>query len=125
MFFLDEYGRPHDANVMGLIGQHPIIPPLPVEYKDSRSWKWAGFLHDLIKANPLCIGCGREAETGHHDKTFHEYPELELVASNIDLVCLPCHFVLCHAGNWRLIVDNARKRLARNLLDMKKVRTLK
>jgi hypothetical protein len=119
---LDPFGRPYEAGLM--TAPHPVVPPFPTEWALHRSGEWPKFLHNFLKAHPNCMGCNRKAETGHHDKPFHEHPELELDPLNIDPVCVPCHFVLCHAGDWRLIVDDARKRLKRNLLDMKDTRRL-
>lgn len=116
---LDEWGRPYEVGVCMAPGH--IVPPMPPSARP-RSGKWPAFLHGLLKGSPPCIGCGRPAETGHHIKPFHEHPELELVEDNIALVDVPCHFVLAHAGDWRLTVENCLERLARNLKDMPRIR---
>jgi hypothetical protein len=106
-FTLDEYGRLviQDGQLAGLqavpVGG-PVIPPLPDLHP--RSSKWPAFLHGLLKRYPNCTGCGRKAVTGHHIIPFHVDPGLELEEMNVALVCLPCHFVLCHAGEWKLTV---------------------
>lgn len=93
----------------GVFGAGPVIPPLPDVR--TRSPKWPAFLKAFLGKNPQCRGCGRKAVTGHHDVPFHVRPELELDEANILPVCLPCHFVLCHSGDWRLWVKTAREDL--------------
>lgn len=119
VILLDAYGRPYQDGVMA--APHPVVPPMPEDVQRRRSSKWPKFLHDFLKSHPLCIGCGRKAETGHHVKPFHLFPEDELDPNNIVAVDVPCHFVLCHAEDWRLTVENVRDRLYRNLTDMAKV----
>lgn len=115
---IDEYGIPLVQGGFFQSISPPIIPPMPIG-GTPRSSKWAKFLLNLLNKNPKCWGCNKKSQTGHHDKPFHEFPELELEESNIDIVCVPCHFVLCHAGNWKLYVPDARKRLAWNLKNLK------
>lgn len=79
-----------------------IIPAMPEDYMRGRNSQWPTFLRNFLNKHPLCWGCGRKATTGHHIVPYHEDPLLELVESNIAPVDLPCHFVLCHLGNWRL-----------------------
>lgn len=119
MLVLDAWGRPFEYGITEAHG--PVVPPMPASAQP-RSSKWPAFLHSLLTGGAKCIGCGRRAETGHHIKPFHEHPELELVESNIALVDVPCHFVLCHAGDWRLTVASCLERLARNLADMQVIR---
>lgn len=108
---IDEYGRPFQPGVVHLLISlsGPIIPPL---LDPRRSSKWPKFLHEFLRTNPHCAGCGRKAETGHHNKPFHLFSELELVESNIVPICIPCHFVICHGGNWRLYVGDVWEALA-------------
>ena len=95
---LDGYGRVIERGVVYAPG--PVVPPMPAA--TGRSSLWPAFLKAFLKTYPLCEGCGRKAETGHHIKPFHVAPALELEVSNIAAVCVPCHFVIAHLGDWRL-----------------------
>jgi hypothetical protein len=125
VILLDPFGRPHGK------GAEPAAAPIitaPPQGHFPRSPGWAALLHDLLlenrKAGRGCWGCGpdRDAATGHHDKPFHLFPQLEMESSNVLLVCLLCHLALCHAGDWRLWVKAARVRLAANRRGMVKIR---
>lgn len=121
---LDAWGRLVIPGETGMAAG-PVIPPLPDDHNDRRSGKWPAFLRELLREFPTCWGCGRKAATGHHELPFHLYPAYELDPDNVLIVCLPCHFVLCHAGDWRLYVDKARSRLSSNLRAMKAIRAAK
>jgi len=117
---LDDYGRvvvvgDTPPMLVGAPPPGPIVPVLPAGHMP-RASGWPPLLHRLLAAAPDCVGCGRRAVTGHHVVPFHENPTLELDPANIALVCLPCHFVLCHGGDWRLTIppDETRRRLADN-----------
>lgn len=117
---MDEYGRPvktgpDQAIVECVEGRSgPVIPPMPEGV--ARASGWPKVCRDYLSANQLCRGCGRKAETVHHLDPVHEKPELELDPDNFVSVDVPCHFVLCHAGDWRLTVPKAvcLERLAAN-----------
>lgn len=118
---LDEYGRvaewgvgPGDRLVLAAPLSGPIVPPLP-EGHHPRSGKWPAFLRDFLKAHRQCEGCGRAAATGHHRRPFHLFPDLELDPSNIAAVCVGCHWVICHCGDWKLYVPTVRADLAAHL----------
>lgn len=113
---LDPWGVPVLGSSRALADRGPIIPPLPQDHDDQRSPKWPAFLKKLLLKTPLCLGCGRKAQTGHHEVPFHIDKTLELVESNVLVVCLPCHFVLCHGGDWRLWVKHSQVRLNVNRL---------
>lgn len=100
-YSIDEYGQlivEGDSVVEILRISEPIIPPLPpiVRHKD-----WPKVLAGVLHDTPQCQGCGRKARTGHHEVPVGVDPSLELVISNIIPVCLPCHFVICHLGDWQ------------------------
>jgi len=73
----------------------------------SRSPQWnslrAKFLHGRSCA--LC-GSSKKLEV-HHILPFHLHPDLELVESNLIVLCeagpgkLNCHFALGHLGSWQ------------------------
>jgi hypothetical protein len=111
--FVDGWGILREG--FGAPPSGPVIPQQPVECRAKRSAHWPAFLKQFLAAHPDCFGCGRKAVTGHHDVPFHVEPARELDESNILAVCLPCHFVLCHAGDWKLWVKTAREDLAAHL----------
>lgn len=113
---VDDYGRliyMVSPDILAAPPAGPIVPPMPDIH--ARSSRWPAFLHELLIKHPACMGCGRKAATGHHEIPFHVDPTKELVESNILTVCVPCHFVICHAGDWRLWVKSARLDLQRHL----------
>ena len=84
-----------------------------------RSGKWPAFLKAFLAEHPTCEGCGRKAATGHHVKPFSRFPMMELSESNIAAVCVSCHFVIGHAGEWSLWVRTVREDLANHLVRVK------
>ncbi len=106
---LDEYGRPAADHPLMTGRPGPVVPPPPPR---PRSGKWPAFLRAFLGANPRCLGCGRPAETGHHVAPFAGDPGRELDPANIVAVCVPCHFVVAHAGDWHTYVPAARAALA-------------
>ncbi len=111
---VDEYGR------VELFLGHPPGPVIPVPPRPARSGKWAGFLKKFLADNPECLGCGRKAETGHHVVPFGADEALELDPTNIAPVCVPCHFVVCHDGNWHTYAPNVLADLADHKARLKK-----
>ena len=110
---IDPFGRVVAAGSESHTGGHPLIPPPPVI--TGRSPRWPAFVHQLLRERPLCEGCGRRSETGHHVIPFHVRPDLELDPGNVVPVCPPCPFVVCHGGNWQLYIPTARADLAAHL----------
>lgn len=98
---LDEYGRPTAGGSSVLAHAGPVVPPMPAV---ARSGKWPALLRETLAAHPTCPGCRRPAETAHHVVPFGADPARELDAANLVAVCVPCHFVLCHGGDWRTYV---------------------
>jgi len=45
----------------------------------------------LDKRGRVCQRCGAEGKIIHHIKPVSKYPELELVESNVLVLCLNCH----------------------------------
>lgn len=122
--FVDVWGEPYHTGDAGATAEAgsalaappphltgaPVIP-LPEPDPRERAAGWPPFLLAFLIDFPHCRGCGRRARTGHHVKPFGMFPELELVRGNVAPVCVPCHFVICHAGNWRTYVVNCLVRL--------------
>lgn len=72
-------------------------------FEGARSGSWPRVRREHLATNPGCIACGRSKEVEvHHEKPFHEHPELELEPSNLVTLCAdPCHFVFGHLLNWK------------------------
>lgn len=85
-----------------------VIPALPDAIEANRSPHWPEMVRGFLAEYPRCAGCERKADTAHHVKPFHLFPDLELVEGNLVAVCLPCHFVLCHLGDWRTYLETCR-----------------
>ena len=75
-----------------------------------RSPKWSSLRDHTLKAAPLCAACGDKQHLQvHHKKPFSDYPELELVGSNLIVLCMgvnECHLRLGHGGNYRFYNPN-------------------
>lgn len=108
---LDGYGRPVGLMAAGPVGgaSGPVIPPPPAA---RRHPDWPKVLRAFLKANPTCAGCGRRAETGHHVVPVGVDAGKELDPANLAAVCVPCHFVVCHGGNWNSFVPDPATALA-------------
>jgi len=69
-----------------------------------RSSGWRKVRNDFVKANPTCAVCGTKKDLEvHHIKDFSNYPELELINTNLLTLCHNEHFLFGHYKNWRLI----------------------
>jgi hypothetical protein len=92
-----------------------------------RSSQWTKVRDEYIKANPDCECCTRKAETVHHKRPYHLFPDLELDKSNLMSVCDHCHLVLLHAGDFRLWMDMPDLEAARhrNIVKLAKKRSVK
>ena len=79
-----------------------------------RSGKWVTvrkkFLAKNKKAGRGCEACGNTVGLQvHHVRPYHLHPELELVESNLRVLCssvtgLECHELLAHGGNFKAYV---------------------
>jgi 5-methylcytosine-specific restriction protein A len=67
-----------------------------------RSPKWRKLEGEFSKIHKDCKFCGSKKKLQvHHMKPFHLYPELELEVSNLIMLCLRCHLLFGHLGNFR------------------------
>ena len=71
-----------------------------------RSPKWHACRKRHLAQQPECQWCGHTVKCEiHHVKSFHEYPKLELVETNLITLCeapaLQCHLRHGHQGNWK------------------------
>ena len=80
-----------------------------------RSPKWQAFCNHVIDKHPVCIVCGnknRKKLVGHHRIPYHLRPDLELVESNVAVICedgpgnLNCHLVIGHRGSFQDYNEN-------------------
>lgn len=80
-----------------------------------RSPKWGTARGAQIKRQPSCEGCGKlprrteSANDVHHEKPFHEHPELELDLANLMTLCRRCHLLLGHLDDWQSHNPNVRR----------------
>lgn len=118
---LDAWGRPPlrtpppaPITLTLVPGLGPVVPVMP-SYGVPRAPGWAALAARLVRANPQCAGCGRRSEVPHHVKPFHLFPALELLETNLVVVCVPCHFVVCHLGDWVQWDPTCRTRLKDHL----------
>lgn len=66
-----------------------------------RSGKWDAFRAEVLRERPYCELCGAtENLTPHHIKLFADHPELELVKSNVIVLCDPPD-VRHHGCHWK------------------------
>lgn len=115
----DPWGRLTVPGSMLMGAAGPAVPPMPAA---RRSPKWPAVLAAFLKANPLCLGCGRRADTAHHETPVGVDASRELDPANLIPVCVPCHFVAAHCGSWNTYDPNPRATLAAHL---KRVRAAK
>ncbi len=67
-----------------------------------RSPLWEAFSLDRIREHPYCSICKcNKLLASHHKKPYHIWPELELVKSNIVVLCSQHHLHDGHLGNWK------------------------
>src|SRR5688572_27342243 len=66
-----------------------------------RNSKWDRFRDKLVQAHPYCSVCNtKENLQAHHKKPYHLFRELELVESNIVILCIRCHLLFGHLLDW-------------------------
>jgi len=75
-----------------------------------RSSGWNKVRKQKLKEHPYCACCGRKYTIlnkhrlqVHHIHDFSTYPELELVMSNLIVLCGRCHLLIGHLGWWKSI----------------------
>ena len=73
-----------------------------------RSYKWGSLRKRILKDQPYCSLCGSRSKLEvHHIVPFHEDHSLELVESNLIVLCenkkygINCHLLVGHLGNYR------------------------
>ena len=72
-----------------------------------RSWKWPALYRKTLKATRCCAACGGTTKLRvHHIRPFHLFPMLELVPSNLIVLCeakgKQCHLRVGHGRDWDL-----------------------
>lgn len=70
-----------------------------------RSVHWHYIRDQFIEDNPYCEACGSSEKLQvHHIIPFSNRPDLELVDSNLIVLCMSineCHFLLGHGGSFK------------------------
>lgn len=73
-----------------------------------RSSKWYKVRREMLDEYPECGVCNSKTKrVVHHKIPFHIAPDLELVKSNLEVLCeskrygINCHLLIGHLGNWR------------------------
>lgn len=90
-------------SIIDIIGDR-IVGKTPLNKR--RSSKWGKVRKAYLKEHPVCECCGGTKKLRvHHIHPFHLYPELELVQSNLIVLCeggkhLNCHFLSGHLLHW-------------------------
>ena len=80
----------------------------------ARSGKWASFRKEFLRKNPLCAVCNKKGtllspNEAHHIKLFNKFPELELVESNVIVLCREHHFWFGHLGDFKSFNSKIRE----------------
>lgn len=93
-----------------------------------RSGKWAALRKKVIVAHPYCAYCGgTEKLQSHHIRPFHLHPELELVESNVIVLCetegTDHHLRIGHAGNFKDENPNVVEDCQKHEAEMRKAGT--
>ena len=74
---------------------------------EGRSTKWPALRRSILKECCECAACGRkERLEAHHIIPFHINKALELVRSNIIVLCFRCHFMIGHFDDWKMYNPN-------------------
>lgn len=78
-----------------------------------RSTHWSEVRDHIIECNPYCEACGEEKKLQvHHIIPFSNRPDLELVDSNLIVLCMginECHLLLGHGGSFKTYNPNVKK----------------
>ncbi len=68
----------------------------------TRSSGWSKLRKRIVSSRGKCAVCGKtKGLEGHHIKPFRLFPELELVVSNIVVLCRRHHFSIGHLEYWK------------------------
>jgi len=76
--------------------------------RKKRSSKWGKVRKAFLKKHPTCACCGtKKGIEVHHIEDFSNYPEKELLESNLISLCgKRCHILFGHLKNWKSINPN-------------------
>jgi len=82
--------------------------------KSRRSSRWDETRDKFIETNPVCAACGSTDRLQvHHILPFRVRPDLELVESNLIVLCMgenECHLMIGHGGSFRSYNPNVEER---------------
>ena len=78
-----------------------------------RSSQWPQVRKEVLQEHPNCEVCGTNKSLAvHHCTPFNTRPELELLKSNLLVLCesagMQCHITFGHLGNYKFYNPNVR-----------------
>lgn len=77
-----------------------------------RSSRWPTVRKNFLGNKPCALCGGMDKREVHHKQSFKEHPELELLESNLIVLCeskkwgVTCHQFFGHLGDYKRINDN-------------------
>ena len=96
--------------MLGFIKKLVTIFAGPEPMEGARSPKWPNKRDTFIAKYRECTACGDKDELEvHHCLPHHLRPDLELVDSNLIVLCRTCHYYFGHLKNWKSYNDSVRK----------------
>ena len=99
-----------------------VLAAAPKPGDTERSPQWQSTRARFLKTHTFCAACGtRDHLQVHHIQPFQTHPELELVDTNLIVLCeypsRNCHFCFGHAYDWRAwnpyVIEDAERFRAR------------
>ena len=67
-----------------------------------RNPSWDKLASSVVKRSGRCAACGSKSKLEvHHKKPFHLYPELEMIETNLMVLCRVCHYLFGHFCDWK------------------------
>lgn len=89
-------------NEIPLLMSSPAYIPTQEIDENLRSPDWVKVRDTAVKKQPYCSICESKKELQvHHIKPFHIFPELELVETNLIVLCRRDHFIFGHLTDWK------------------------
>jgi len=94
---------------MGWIQRLVAVFAAPHEYGGQRSPKWNRVRDDFLRKHRDCTACGSGLDLEvHHVVPYHQRRDLELVESNLLVLCRDCHFYFGHLKDWTSYNESVR-----------------
>ena len=94
------YNPETDTFDVGVRLAAPLFPDKPQD--EGRSPLWRALQKKIVAAHPFCSVCGDKSSLQvHHRMPFHLNKSLELLESNLVVLCQRDHFTIGHLFDWR------------------------